>query len=93
MGPLNLTPKRPFVRCFCNVRERGLERFANSSIPWDQPTIFINTQVAEVSLMFLVSPFVLPVLQYHLSQIDEAVKYSDTKINLDKLFQTQAMYP
>ena len=43
--------------------------------------------------MFLVSPCVLPVLQYHLSQIDEAVKYSDSKIDLDKLFQTQAMYP
>ena len=54
---------------------------------------FHQHQVAEVSLMLLVSPSVLPVLQYHLSQIDEAVKYSDSKIDLDKLFQTQAMYP
>ena len=43
--------------------------------------------------MFLVSPSVLPVLQNHLSQIDEAVKYSDSKISRDKLFQTQAVYP
>ena len=46
---------------------------------------FHQQQVAAVSLMFLVSPCVLSVLQYHLSQIDEAVKYSDSKMDLDKL--------
>ena len=64
---------------------RGLDRFAeNSNIPWNQPNILHPNQTAEVPRMHLLSPCVSVVLQYHLSQTDEALKYNDATKDLHK---------
>ena len=49
--------------------------------------MFHPDQIEEVPRMFPLSPCVLPALQYHLSQIDEALKHNDSMIDLHKLCQ------
>ena len=49
--------------------------------------MFHPDQIEEVPRMFPLSPCVLPALQYHLSEIDEALKHNDSMIDLHKLYQ------
>ena len=76
------------VRRVFSLPIRGLERFAdNSNLPWNLLTIFHLDQIAEVSRMYLLSPCVLPVLQNHVSQNDEASKYNDSTTDLHRRCQ------
>ena len=60
----------------------------NIPIPWIQTTMFEPVQIAEVSRISLLSPCVLAVLQYHVSQNDEASKCNDSATDRNKLCKT-----
>ena len=77
----------PFVRCFPIMQEILNVSQIAVTIHGIRPPCFHPDRAAEISRMFLLSHFVLPALQNHVSQNDEALTFTDTKMALHNLCQ------